>query len=304
MFKGHGTGNDFVIAPDVDGSLLLSEQQVRLLCDRHRGIGGDGVLRVVHVALDPEAQRLVDRAATLDPDGARPEWFMDYRNADGSLAEMCGNGVRVFAQYLAETGLAGGAAADATGFPVITRGGVVRVRHAERPELGGPQSEPARWTVQMGRAKALDAAPSVRVGEGTWDALAALEIPNPHVVVRLPDADAVQALDLSRAPAVSPALPDGQNVEFIALTGPRRIAMRVHERGVGETLSCGTGICAAAVAMAAACGEPTGGAPWLVDVPGGTCEVLLREDGGVELTGPAVLVAELSVDAAWLASAR
>lgn len=302
MLKGHGTGNDFVIAPDVDGTLALSERQVRMLCDRHRGIGADGLLRVVHVDLDPEARQLVERAAAADPDQDRPEWFMDYRNADGSLAEMCGNGVRVFAQYLAETGLAAGGA-DGTGFPVITRGGVVRVRRAESAEQPGTAGGAPRWTATMGRPRMLADAPAVRVGEGRWASLAALEIPNPHVVVELADSSAVEALDLTRPPAVDPPLPDGQNVEFVALTGPRRLAMRVHERGVGETLSCGTGICAAAVAMAVAHDGTPGGEPWLVDVPGGTCEVALLDDGAVELTGPAVLLAELAVDADWLAAA-
>ncbi|MDR1998685.1 MAG: hypothetical protein LBQ06_01925, partial [Frankiaceae bacterium] len=148
MFKGHGTGNDFIIAPDADGALALSPGQVRLLCDRRRGIGADGVLRVVRAAADPQGRALVDRAAAADPGGERPEWFMDYRNADGSLAEMCGNGVRVFAQYLAEDGLVD-AGAVGPGLPVITRGGVVRVRRAEpaAPDRAGcPES---RWTVEM-----------------------------------------------------------------------------------------------------------------------------------------------------------
>jgi diaminopimelate epimerase len=307
MFKGHGTGNDFVIVPDVDGSLALRPQQVRALCDRHRGIGGDGVLRVVRVALDAEAQDLLARhdaaaaAAAPDPDGPRPEWFMDYRNADGSLAEMCGNGVRVFAQYLAGNGLAGG------GFPLLTRGGVVTVRRADPSAAGEP-----RWTVGMGAAHRLEAAPIVQIGHEQWSSAAALEIPNPHVVVQLPDAAAVAALDLSRPPEVSPALPHGQNVEFVALTGPGRLTMRVHERGVGETQSCGTGICAAAVAMADLAGDPAarGSGPssaapqrWRVDVPGGSCDVDLLPDGQVELTGPAVIVAELSIDEGWLSAA-
>jgi diaminopimelate epimerase len=152
----------------------------------------------------------------------------------------------------------------------------------------------------LGGAGIAPVAPTVRIGQSSWAALAALEIPNPHVVVRLPDAAAVAALDLSSAPVVDPPLPSGQNVEFVALAGPRRLAMRVYERGVGETLSCGTGICAAAVAMAAAQGGEPGGEPWLVDVPGGTCEVALVGGGAVELTGPAVLVAELSIDPDWL----
>lgn len=318
MFKGHGTGNDFVIVPDVDGTLALSDGQIRLLCDRHRGIGADGVLRAVRVALDPEARALAERHDGADGGGDSPEWFMDYRNADGSRAQMCGNGARVFAQYLAESGLAG---TDGAGFPLLTRGGIVRVRRAESTAADPPAAtevpgsgagraglvgRQGSWTVEMGRARLLTAAPSVGIGPRRWAALAAVEMPNPHVVVRLADASAIASLDLSQPPDVVPPLPAGQNVEFVAQTGPRRLVMRVHERGVGETMSCGTGICAAAVAMAAdAAAEQAAGPvpeedPWLVDVPGGTCAVALRADGSVELTGPAVLVAELTVDARWL----
>jgi diaminopimelate epimerase len=134
-------------------------------------------------------------------------------------------------------------------------------------------------------------------------------VPNPHVVVELPDLAALAALDLRPPPRIDPALPDGQNVEFVVRRGPRHLAMRVHERGVGETRSCGTGICAAAAAMALA-GDPAteqpgaGGADrWRVDVPGGTCEVVFGADGAVSLVGPAVLVGEVEVDDAWLATA-
>jgi diaminopimelate epimerase len=131
-------------------------------------------------------------------------------------------------------------------------------------------------------------------------AATALEIPNPHVVVVLDSLDALASLDLSRPPAVEPPLPHGQNVEFVVRRGERHLAMRVHERGLGETRSCGTGICAAAVAVAAADGVGADGMPWRVDVPGGTCEVVWPADGEVELTGPAVLVAEIDVDEEWL----
>ena len=292
LFKGHGTGNDFVIVPDADGSLALSAAQVRLLCDRRRGVGGDGLLRVVRVALDDEARELAARTPFDARHDAAPEWFMDYRNADGSVAEMCGNGMRVFAQYLADSGLAGDA------FPVLTRGGIVGVRRAA---AGGPDRAP-RWTVAMGVPQVLDGPPIVRIGHEQWASIAALMIPNPHVVVHLPDAAAVHALDLTAPPEVSPVLPHGQNVEFVASTGPRRLIMRVFERGVGETQSCGTGICAAAVAMAALQDSPPGEQRWHVDVPGGSCEVALLPDGGVELTGPAVIVAELSLDTRQLSA--
>ena len=296
LLKGHGTGNDFVILPDHDGALGLTADQARRLADRHRGIGGDGVLRVVRVAADAEASALADDLAAADPTGDpaadAPEWFMDYRNADGSAAEMCGNGVRVFAQYLAESGLAGDR------FDLLTRGG------ARTLSAAGP----GRWIAAMGRAHRLAERPRVtpRDGEPTI-ALAALEIPNPHVVVPVADETALAGLDLSRPPAVEPALPQGQNVEFVAITGPRSIAMRVHERGVGETQSCGTGICAAAVAVAATAANASAGSAadaadqqWTVAVPGGECLVRIRPDGEVLLDGPAEIVAALEVDAAWL----
>jgi diaminopimelate epimerase len=297
MLKGHGTGNDFVIVPDYDGALELRPAQVRLLCDRHRGIGGDGVLRVVRVAADREAAAL----AALDPAAAGAQWFMDYRNADGSTAEMCGNGIRVFAQYLRDAGLVGDT------FEVLTRGGAHALSAA---------GEPGEWIVAMGRADRLPFIPAVTARGGpAQSALSVLQLPNPHVVVRVTDEAALAALDLTVAPSVSPPLPHGQNVEFVAITGPRSLSMRVHERGVGETLSCGTGICAAAVAAAdhqprrppsapgPVVGEATEPQFWAVTVPGGVCTVELRADGDVLLHGPAVIVAEVTVPSAWLGAA-
>jgi diaminopimelate epimerase len=277
IIKGHATENDFVIIDDRDGELELTAAFVRALCDRHAGIGGDGVLRVVRSAND--------RAAA--PMAAETDFFMDYRNADGSVAEMCGNGVRLFLRYLQWAGLAGERAA------VATRGGV---RHVWS-ELDGS------ITVAMGQAMVLDDRPNVRVrgGSEAWAGIA-VRVPNPHVVVALPAGAELATLDLSVAPEVDPALPDGQNVEFVQALGPRHLAMRVHERGVGETRSCGTGICAAVVSS---CG-PSGpdGTPWRVDVPGGSCLVRWNADGELWLTGPAELVGVVELDAHWLAAAR
>jgi diaminopimelate epimerase len=216
---------------------------------------------------------------------------MDYRNADGSVAEMCGNGVRVFMRYLQRVSLVNQDAA------VATRGGVVRVR----AEIGGD------ITVEMGRPRILADRPVATVaqladGPAVSGAGAAVLMPNPHVVVPVPSEGALAALDLSRPPRVDPELPDGQNVEFVTRRGARHLGMRVHERGVGETRSCGTGICAAVVATAAADGSDADGEAWRVDVPGGTCTVTWRTDGLIELAGPAVLLAEIDVDEAWLAA--
>src|SRR4051812_8924857 len=111
--KGHGTANDFVVLPDPDGDLDLTPGLVRALCDRRRGLGADGVLRVVRADV---ARGDLAAAATDDPEA---RWFMDYRNADGSVAEMCGNGIRVFARYLVEAGFA-----QPGSLRIVTRDGV------------------------------------------------------------------------------------------------------------------------------------------------------------------------------------
>jgi diaminopimelate epimerase len=250
--KGHGTRNDFVVVPDLDDVIRLDAAAVRAICDRRSGVGADGVLRVVR-----------------RPD-ADVRWFMDYRNADGSVAEMCGNGIRVVGRYLVEVGLE-----PAGRLRIDTRDGV--------KDLDVPSSGDV--TVDMGiAAKGTDA--KVGVG-GQWWSAAGWSIGNPHLVVT--DA-AIDALDLRIAPLVDPAetYPDGVNVEFVEVVGDRHVRMRVHERGVGETQSCGTGACAAAVAVMASRDER---GSWVVDVPGGRLAVTWREDGRVALTGPAVLVA-------------
>ena len=268
VVKGHGTENDFVLLPDLDGRLGLSDSLVRALCDRHAGIGADGVLRIVRSEHHPEAS------------GQDAPFFMDYRNADASIAQMCGNGVRVFSRWLQREGLIGSETR------VATRGGMRTVRLEADGNIA----------VGMGPATFLAARPEVVVGSLRAQGRA-LEIPNPHVVVTLASLDELAELDLTRPPSVEPALPQGQNVEFVVRTGPRALQMRVHERGVGETRSCGTGICAAVVA--AADGTESHGR-WRVDVPGGTCWVAWLPDGDVELCGPAVLVADLELDEAWL----
>jgi diaminopimelate epimerase len=276
LVKGHGTENDFLVLPDLDGAIDLTPAMVRALCDRHAGIGADGVLRVVRSENDADSKEMSGEAP----------FFMDYRNADGSMAEMCGNGLRVFLRYLIGSGLVESAAA------VATRGGIRRARTRGDGNV----------TVQIGLPRLLADRPAATAAPIFAAPSVALEIPNPHVVVFLDSPDELAALDLSRPPMVEPALPHGQNVEFVVRRGPRWLEMRVHERGVGETRSCGTGLCAAAVAAALADGVGADGSTWRVDVPGGTCEVVWPADGDVELTGPAVLVAEIDVDDAWLAS--
>jgi diaminopimelate epimerase len=270
VLKGHGTENDFVILPDLDGRFELSPQLVRALCDRHRGIGADGVLRVVRAERSGQP---VDGAA----------WFMDYRNADGSLAEMCGNGIRVFLRYLSTVGLVDKSAA------VATRGGTLRAWLTDDGDICVDLGQPR----VLADRPVVTAAPSIERVSGVE-----VELPNPHVVVPVDSRHELLQLDLSTAPTVWPGRPDGQNVEFVSIVDDRHLAMRVHERGVGETRSCGTGIAAAVVAN----GQPDG-STWRVDVPGGRAAVTWREDGALLLTGPAVLVGEIELDGQWLAGA-
>ncbi|MGW7663563.1 diaminopimelate epimerase [Streptomyces sp. NPDC054756] len=280
FLKGHGTENDFVIVPDPENVIELPPAAVAALCDRRAGIGGDGLLHVVRSAAHPEARHLA----------AEAEWFMDYRNADGSVAEMCGNGVRVFARYLQRAGRTGEG-----DLAVATRGGVKTV-HIDKD--GG-------ITVGMGRARLPEGDVTVGVGDRSWPARN-VNMGNPHAVAFVDDL--ADAGPLTEAPPFSPAAayPDGVNVEFVVDRGPRHVAMRVHERGSGETRSCGTGACAVAVATArrdgadpAVTGVP---ATYTVDVPGGTLVITERPDGEIEMTGPAVIVAEGEIDAEWLES--
>jgi tRNA dimethylallyltransferase len=275
--KGHGTGNDFVILADPDGRLRLTPRLVAAICDRRRGIGADGVLRVVRTAKHPDAVGLAGAA----------EWFMDYWNADGSFAEMCGNGVRVFTRYLLDTGLA---APAPDGLPIATRAGVVRAVTGDR-----------EISVDMGLPRILDAAVAT-VGPLTL-AGTAVDCGNPHLVCTLAADVDLAALDLSRAPGIDPEVfPAGANVEVVTAARPlpgvdRHVRMRVYERGSAETLSCGSGACAVSAVVLRDAGLDRGTVA--VDVPGGRLTVTF--DGvGCWLAGPAVLVARGEFDPAAL----
>jgi diaminopimelate epimerase len=256
FLKGHGTGNDFVILPE--GTPELTPAFVAAVCDRRRGIGGDGVLRVA-----PSSRSGVD-------------WFMDYWNADGSLAEMCGNGARVFARYLATAGLAAGTV------PIETRAGVVRA-------VIGDET----ISVDMGLPKVYGES-TARVGALQLPGVA-VDCGNPHLVCALPEAVPLESLDLHVAPGHDEEFyPAGVNVEFFVPVGDLHVRMRVHERGSGETLSCGTGAVAVAAVALAGARHDTGVVT--VDVPGGRLTVTF--DGAeCHLAGPAVIVAsgELSL---------
>jgi diaminopimelate epimerase len=286
---GHGTENDFVVLPDPEGGVWpedrLTAQLVRRLCDRRAGIGGDGVLRVVRSVDVPDA------AAALGEDLDRCEWFMDHRNADGSTAEMCGNGIRLFLHVLVTEGLLDRAACT-DGVLVGTRGGPRRVGAA--PDGG--------YWVDMGPARPFGEG-EARLGGTTLPGLA-VSMGNPHLAC-LTDVP-VDSLDLTGPPDVDPALfPEGVNVEVVNVLradgvegADGHIRLRVHERGVGETRSCGTGAVAAAYAALTARGGTTGTV--VVDVPGGRLSVRVDPTTTV-LTGPAVLVAEGVLTGEWLA---
>ena len=289
--KGHGTQNDFLLVDDPDGALDLAPERVAALCDRRAGIGADGLIRVVRSRSCP------DGATALAQDPAA-EWFMDYRNADGSVAEMCGNGVRVLVAHLLAEGLVGvDQLSPQAPLAVGSRGGVKRVHR--RPD-GWFAVDMGPWAVTGGRtavADGYDALVHVPGLDVSRPGLS-MDLGNPHTVVVLSDLDELASVDLLRAPLVDPAPVGGTNVELVVVLDPQedaegpvgRLAMRVHERGVGETRSCGTGACAAAMAARVWAGA---GAPnrWRLDVPGGRVDVRVLPDDGVELAGPAVLVA-------------
>jgi diaminopimelate epimerase len=277
--KGHGTGNDFLILPDPDDAAVLPPDLVAGLCDRRAGLGADGILRAVRT-----------------PAGGPAEWFMDYRNADGSIAEMCGNGIRVFARYLLRHGLAAG-----PDFTVVTRAGLRRVREEATGEI----------TVDMG-APVVGGRSAAVIGSRSYEGLE-VSLGNPHLacVVDVPVGD----IDLSAPPLVDHTrFPEGANVEVVRVRGAGDLEMRVHERGSGITLSCGTGAVAAAVAAQATVtagigpGQASGDGfgpvspdrSWAVQVPGGNLVVTLTGTTSL-LTGPAVIVAEGVLDEAWLA---
>ncbi|MGW1074951.1 diaminopimelate epimerase [Streptomyces sp. NPDC002537] len=273
--KGHGAENDFIVLPDPDGRLALSAGEVVYLCDRRSGLGADGVLRAVRCTADREGVVMAGEA----------EWFMDYRNADGSHGAMCGNGMRVLARYLVDSGLCGPGTVA-----IATRAGVRRVHVPYRSAgFDGPV------TVDMGRPVLPGTGGVEVVVAGRRRPALHVDMGNPHAVVFVDDLE--EAGDLRTAPVVEPAAayPFGVTVEFVVDRGPGRLALRVHERGVGETRACGTGACAA-VAAAMARAARAVPARYVVDVPGGRLSVDVRPDGAMELTGPAVITARGTVD--------
>jgi diaminopimelate epimerase len=286
--KGHGTGNDFVLVLDSEGELSLTSKQIAKICDRRFGIGADGFIRVIKSSKLPEGKEILEaEPAAL--------WFMDYYNADGSAAEMCGNGIRVFARYLLDRGLArieGGST-----LAVGTRAGVKDLTQGSN----GFAVDLGRWKLTSEFAVEANGIEVTRPGQG-------IEIGNPHVVVALSSDAELRNLKLFEAPVVEPAPVNGANVEFVVPNDPMikdgvgYFSFRVHERGVGETLSCGTGIAAAALATRYWAGAS---APnqWQVQALGGVVAVRMfaTEDGEhVSISGPAELIFDGELDLASL----
>jgi diaminopimelate epimerase len=286
FFKGHGTQNDFVLLPDIEARVAVSASRVTALCDRRRGLGADGVLRVT-TAGAAMAAGVLDRL----PEGVgADDWYMDYRNADGSMAQMCGNGVRVFAHYLRASGLE---ARDEFVIGSLAGPRLVTVHHVD--------STNADVTVDMGKANRLGfggQAFEATVG-GRRFAGVAVDVGNPHLACLDPEltAEELAALDVAAPVDFDRAqFPDGVNIEVLTAPTGGVIRMRVHERGVGETRSCGTGTVAAAVAALAADGADTG--TLTVRVPGGDVVVTVTNATSY-LRGPSVLVARGELADAW-----
>lgn len=274
FLKGHGTENDFVVLVDVNAAIDLEPALIRRVTNRRAGVGGDGVLRMAQAGA-------LTAAGVLEalPDGvAADDWFMDYRNADGSIAEMCGNGVRVFAHALVATGRA-----EVGTIRIGTRAGL---RPATVSAVSG---HTATVSVDMGVPEVLGVS-SVAFGEHRFAGLA-IDVGNPHVAAIVPglDAQALAELPIDRHPEVDTEFfAHGVNVEVATELCDGAVHMRVHERGAGETRSCGTGIVATALAALADAGTLDGAVH--VHVPGGTVAVEVR-DGRAQMTGPSQLVA-------------
>ncbi len=280
--KGHGTQNDFVLLPDLDFELRLTPTVVTALCDRRRGLGADGVLRVTTAA----AARRAGLFEQLPEGVAGENWYMDYRNADGSIAQMCGNGVRVFAHYLRASGLE-----SRDEFTVGSLAG-------PRPVvLHRWDATKADVTVEMGKVNQLGTGEAT-VGDRPFAGLA-VDVGNPHLACVDPDLtlDELSALDVGAPVSFDTTqFPEGVNVEVLTAPVDGAVSMRVHERGVGETRSCGTGTVAAVVAALAYSGATTGSLD--VRIPGGEVTVTVT-DASSFLRGPSILVAHGELSEEW-----
>lgn len=251
---GHGTENDFVILFDPDDSIKVSETAIAAMCNRATGIGADGFIKIVKKG---------------------SHWFMDYRNADGSIAEMCGNGIRVMAKYLVVHGH------QPEGiFAIDTRAGL---KHLRVPRDGD-------ISVNMGHVTDEMEEVSATINGKSWNGFN-INVGNPHAVVFMDDLNELGTLE--HAPTVTPqsSYPEGVNVEFVEILPNHEARMRVHERGSGETRSCGTGTCAVALAATLKSGENLP-ARWTIYPPGGRLIVDIDGHSNATLIGPAELIGD------------
>jgi diaminopimelate epimerase len=271
VWKYQGSGNDFVMTLDLEDERPLGADDVRALCDRRFGVGADGSIRVTRGTDD------------------RP--FMDYRNADGSVAEMCGNGIRCVAVFLRDLGEEVGPA-----FDIGTRVGLRRVTFRDDGRVTVDMGEPnfTKAAIPMrGPAWETYLGESLDLGGGVVVTASAVSIGNPHLVLFLDDDP--ERFHVSHIGGVlerDDRFPEGTNVEF-ARIGDGEIAARVWERGSGETMACGSGACAIAVAAHEA--GVADRRSW-IRFPGGVLEVERQETGSIRLTGPAVRVFETTID--------
>jgi diaminopimelate epimerase len=282
--KGHGTQNDFVVLPDPGAELELTRSAVAVLCDRRQGIGADGILRVARAGVLRDAGVLDRIPAGVEAD----DWFMDYRNGDGTIAEMCGNGVRVFAHYLRVHDLE-----QRDQFVVGSRAGARAVTVHSYDETD------ADVTVAMGDVTLLGSSATTLAG-AAYEGIG-VDVGNPHLACVDPTLNrtALWALDFTAPPTLdSEFFPHGANVEILTRLDDGAVEMRVFERGVGETRSCGTGTVAAAAAALSYEGLETGDVS--VGVLGGRVRVSI-DHVGATLRGPSVLLARGEVDDHWFA---
>ena len=290
--KMHGCGNNYIYINCFDQKVTDPEKLSIALSEPHFGIGGDGLIRLAH----PQAVSDVNERQIADCAAGDADWFMDYRNADGSLAEMCGNGTRAITLFAQRQGIA-----DQPGgkpFHLGTRAGVkVLTSLGDVPGLGKDV-----FQVEMGAWKRGDVDGYEVTIPGTSGSARGtfVDMGNPHVVAVLEDAFAslpnVEDLDLVTKPVVAPEIPSDQNVEFVRIDEQSEgddageATMRVNERGCGETLSCGTGLCATAITLRA----KTGIDHWTITVRGGTLRVDVTDED-VKLTGSATIVGKIEL---------
>lgn len=279
--KAHGTGNDFVVIGDPDDTIDVDPELVRALCSRHFGVGADGLIRITR--------------------GKSGNWFMDYRNSDGSVAEMCGNGIRCMTKYLVDRGWTSSSdPISGNSLTIETRAGPRSVTYTLGPDekvesvevdMGEPHFErdliPMIGDTQTVLGIRLDVAPV-----GTSLTVSAVSMGNPHAVIFVDDLETVDVSKLGPAVERHPYFPEGSNVEFVSVLATDRIEMRVWERGVGETLSCGTGACAA-FAVSRQLGYVDEEA--VTSLPGGNLHIRWDHQS-IKMAGPAVEVFDAEVN--------